>query len=125
MLATDTTASGYARTVRWIAIAEATSFLVLLLCMIPKYAGPHNGVGVSIMGWVHGLLFIGYVFIVLRAYSVLHWSRPRTLLFLIASVVPLAPYFVAHDVAGNGAAEGGADEDRVAPRDRARELDDA
>lgn len=82
--------------VRQIAIAEATSFLVLFVCMGFKYAGPHNGVAVLIMGWIHGILFLTYLAVIVSAYRSLNWSKKRTVLSLIASVVPFAPYFVAH-----------------------------
>jgi integral membrane protein len=82
--------------VRWIAIAEATSFLLLFGCMGFKYAGPHNGVPVLVMGWIHGVLFLAYLAVVFSAYTALNWSKRRTVLSLIASVVPFAPYFVAH-----------------------------
>ncbi len=84
------------KTVRRIAIAEATSFLLLFICMIFKYSGPRNGVAVSIMGWIHGILFVSYVAVVLSAFMSLGWSKTRTFWSLVASVVPFAPYFVAH-----------------------------
>jgi integral membrane protein len=83
-------------TVRRVAIAEATSFLVLLICMIFKYSGPRNGVPVMIMGWIHGLLFIAYLGVVASAYLSLGWSKKLTFWALVSSVVPFAPYFVAH-----------------------------
>jgi integral membrane protein len=83
-------------TVRKVAIAEASSFLLLLICMIFKYSGPRNGVPVMIMGWIHGLLFIGYLAVVASAYFSLGWSKKLTFWALVSSVVPFAPYFVAH-----------------------------
>jgi integral membrane protein len=84
------------RTVRRVAIAEASSFLILLVCMIFKYSGPRNGVPVMIMGWIHGILFLAYLAVVARAYLSLGWSKKLTFWALVASVVPFAPYFVAH-----------------------------
>jgi integral membrane protein len=82
--------------VRRIAIAEATSFLILFVAMGFKYAGPHNGIGVMIMGWIHGILFLVYLAVIIAAYASLGWSRKRTALALLASVIPFAPYFVRH-----------------------------
>jgi integral membrane protein len=84
------------RTVRRVAIAEASSFLILLVCMIFKYSGPRNGVPVMIMGWIHGILFLAYLAVVGSAYLSLGWSKKLTFWALVASVVPFAPYFVAH-----------------------------
>jgi integral membrane protein len=83
-------------TVRRVAIAEATSFLVLGVCMIFKYSGPRTGVPVMIMGWIHGILFLTYLAVVASAYLSLGWSRKLTFWALVASVIPFAPYFVAH-----------------------------
>lgn len=84
------------QTVRRVAIAEATSFLLLLTCMIFKYSGPRNGIPVMIMGWIHGILFIAYLAVVAGAFVQLGWSRKHTFWALVASVIPFAPYFVAH-----------------------------
>jgi integral membrane protein len=83
-------------TVRRVAIAEASSFLILLVCMIFKYSGPRNGIPVMIMGWIHGILFIGYLAVVASAFFSLGWSKTHTFWALVASVIPFAPYFVAH-----------------------------
>jgi integral membrane protein len=71
---------------------------VLLACMVPKYAGPHDGTPVMVMGWIHGGLFIAYVIIFSRASWALHWSWRATSLSLLASLLPVAPYFVAHRI---------------------------
>lgn len=84
------------RAVRYIAVAEATSFLILFIAMGFKYAGPHNAIGVMVMGWIHGLLFLAYLAVIVSAYASLGWSRKRTALSLVASVIPFAPYFVRH-----------------------------
>ena len=84
------------RAVRAIALAEGLSFIALLICMIFKYAGPKNPVGVSIMGWVHGLLFLAYIVIFLMARARHGWSWPRTGVYLLAAFIPFAPFFVRH-----------------------------
>jgi integral membrane protein len=84
------------RTVRLIANIEATSFLVLLGCMILKYAGPKIGGPVLVMGWIHGLLFLAFIWVIIRARLTLGWTKQRTWLAAGSSIIPLAPYFVAH-----------------------------
>ena len=82
--------------VRLIATLEATSFLILLACMVLKYSGPKIDWPVMIMGWIHGLLFLAFLWVIFRARSTLGWTRKRTWLAVGSSVVPIAPYFVAH-----------------------------
>ncbi|GAA3948105.1 DUF3817 domain-containing protein [Actinomadura viridis] len=86
------------RALRIVSIAEATSFLVLLLLAMPlKYIGGEE-VGVQVVGPVHGILFMGYVAFVVLARGVLRdqlgWNGRRTVLALIASVLPVAPLLV-------------------------------
>jgi integral membrane protein len=88
-------------TVRLIANLEATSFLILLVCMILKYAGPKIGGPVLVMGWIHGLLFLTFLWVIVRARLTLDWSMKRTWLAFGSSVIPLAPYFVAHTEPAN------------------------
>ena len=81
---------------RLIANTEATSFLVLLGCMILKYAGPKIGWPVLLMGWIHGVLFLAFLWVIVRARLTLGWTAQRTWLAAGSSIIPLAPYFVAH-----------------------------
>ena len=48
-----------ARTFAWIAILEAASFVLLMIAMVFKY-GFDNEAGVSVMGPIHGVLFLAY-----------------------------------------------------------------
>jgi integral membrane protein len=83
-------------TVRLIANVEATSFLILLACMILKYAGPRIAWPVMVMGWIHGVLFLAFLWVIIRAKLTLGWTTKRSWLAVGSSVIPLAPYFVAH-----------------------------
>jgi integral membrane protein len=79
---------------RWIAIAEATSWLILIVATIVKYAADAP-LGVQIMGPIHGVLFIIYVLVALVLWRKLNWS-PRTLtIVLVDSILPTGGFFVA------------------------------
>jgi integral membrane protein len=79
---------------RWIGIAEGISFLVLLLIAMPlKYVYDYP-LPVKYTGWAHGLLFILYVGLVFKAAFTLKWNLLRIGLFLIASFIPLATFFL-------------------------------
>ncbi|ADD44590.1 DUF3817 domain-containing protein [Stackebrandtia nassauensis] len=73
-----------------VAIAEAVSWVGLLIGMYFKHYGGGNEIGVKIFGPVHGVLFMGYVTFVLvlaRQYS---WSAKRVVAGLVCSIPPLA-----------------------------------
>ncbi|MEV5572638.1 DUF3817 domain-containing protein [Spirillospora sp. NPDC052269] len=82
------------KTLRIVSVAEALSFLVLLLVAMPLKYGADAPVAVQIMGPIHGVLFLAYVGLVLVGHRAAGWNIMRTLLALIASVLPIAPFFV-------------------------------
>jgi integral membrane protein len=81
------------RTLRLVSLAEATSFLLLLIATAVKY-GAESPQGVQILGPVHGTLFIAYCALVIVARGRTGWDGRRTLLALVAGVLPFAPFYV-------------------------------
>ncbi len=75
---------------RVVAIAEACSWVGLLIGMFVKWVLETSEVGVQIFGPIHGAVFVAYVLVTLVAARVLRWSAGTTLLALAASVPPLA-----------------------------------
>ena len=75
---------------RVVAVAEALSWLGLLIGMFVKYVPETTELGVKIFGPIHGGVFVAYVVIALLAARVLRWSAATTVLALLASVPPLA-----------------------------------
>ena len=75
---------------RVVAVAEALSWVGLLVGMYVKHVAGTSEAGVQVFGPVHGGIFLGYVAIAVVAARVLRWSVPTTLLALAASVPPLA-----------------------------------
>ncbi|WP_018655877.1 DUF3817 domain-containing protein [Actinomadura flavalba] len=82
------------RILRYVSIAEATSFLLLLLVAMPLKYWAEFPIAVSLTGAAHGGLFIAYVGLVVIARGELGWTWGRTLLALVAAVLPVAPYLV-------------------------------
>lgn len=74
---------------RIVAVAEACSWLGLLIGMFVKYVPETSEIGVKIFGPIHGGIFVAYLLIALLAARVLRWSAATTLLALAASVPPL------------------------------------
>lgn len=73
---------------RVIAVAEAVSWLGLLIGMFFKYVVVENEVGVKVFGPIHGTVFILYVVLALLAARALRWSAGTTVLALLASIPP-------------------------------------
>lgn len=78
---------------RAVSIAEATSFLLLLVATAVKH-GADQELGVKVLGPIHGTLFLAYCALVLTVGFTHRWRAGRTLLALGASVLPVAPFFV-------------------------------
>jgi integral membrane protein len=81
------------RSFRITALAEATSFLALLVATYVKY-GHDEPVGVEILGPVHGALFVAYVLLALNLASRAGWGVRTTVLVLIGAVLPFGGYVV-------------------------------
>jgi integral membrane protein len=79
------------RALRHVAIAEATSFLALLVATGLKYSD-HGETGVQVLGPVHGMLFLAYVGLVLVVRAETRWSTRTTLWLLLAAVLPFGGY---------------------------------
>jgi integral membrane protein len=72
------------------AIAEAISWLALLVGMAVKYGPPGNEIGVQIFGPVHGGLFVAYVALVLLVGRLRRWSWLTVGVALLCAVPPFA-----------------------------------
>jgi len=75
---------------RTIALAEACSWLGLLIGMYIKYVPETTEAGVKIFGPIHGTIFIAYLLVTLTARSTFGWSLRTTALALISSIPPFA-----------------------------------
>ena len=59
------------KTFRYVALAEATSFLILLVVAVTSL---HSEGGVNVMGPLHGTLFLAYVVIALAVARSAGWT---------------------------------------------------
>ncbi len=75
---------------RVIAIAEACSWLGLLIGMYLKYVPETTEAGVKIFGPIHGTIFLAYLAISLVARSTFGWSFKVFALALVSSIPPFA-----------------------------------
>jgi integral membrane protein len=75
---------------RLIAMAEAVTWVGLLIGMYFKYLGtPRTEIGVKVFGMAHGLVFIAFVVVGLLVGIAARWTLGTWLLALLASIVPL------------------------------------
>ena len=93
----DAAAPGRPNFIRWLrytALAEGVSFLVLLLVAMPlKYMADMPSM-VRYVGSAHGALFVALILALLLAKPKLPWKWVA--LVFVASLVPFAPFFVDH-----------------------------
>ncbi len=78
---------------RYVALAEATSWLVLVIVTVLKYGADGPDLA-PVIGPIHGILFLAYVFMALNLREDAGWDGRATMIVLIASVVPFGGYFV-------------------------------
>lgn len=81
------------RSFRYLAVAEAISFLILLVGSGLKRAEVTE-LGVQIMGPIHGLLFIGYVAFAISLRKPAGWSLLATFWILVGAMVPFGGFVV-------------------------------
>jgi len=81
------------KTFRIVAIAEATSFLALLVASVLKRTADAE-IGVTVLGPIHGALFLAYVFLALYLRTDEGWSGRTTALVLLGAVLPFGGYVV-------------------------------
>jgi integral membrane protein len=81
------------RSLRTIAIVEATSFLALLVAVYFKYANDSPN-GVHVMGPIHGVLFLAYLYIAINVSSEQKWSPRTQALLLAGGVLPFGGFVV-------------------------------
>jgi integral membrane protein len=78
---------------RIVGFFEGVSFLVLLLIAMPlKYMYDMPEIN-KVVGMIHGLLFILYIFGAIQAKIEYSWNLRKTLLAFAASVVPLGTFY--------------------------------
>ena len=77
---------------RWIGYAEGISFLALLIIAMPLKYYFSFPLAVKITGWIHGLLFMAYIWAAFRAACLNRWNYLQIAVALIASVIPFGTF---------------------------------
>jgi integral membrane protein len=84
------------RNLRYVALVEATSFLALLVATFFKEAQDSSAgsTAVSILGPIHGIIFLAYIFLAITLRPTQGWSIGTTLGILVGAVIPFGGYYV-------------------------------
>ncbi|NDE62325.1 MAG: DUF3817 domain-containing protein [Cyclobacteriaceae bacterium] len=91
----------WAKRFKWISLLEGLSFLILLGIAMPlKYVFDFP-LAVTYVGWVHGLLFIIYIYAVFPTARSLKWEFGRTFFALFASILPFGPFIFDRNLRKN------------------------
>ena len=79
---------------RLVSLAEGVSYLILLGIAMPLKYGANMPGAVKMVGSIHGALFVVFCVALLRAMLGARWPLSRAALVLVASLVPLAAFWM-------------------------------
>lgn len=91
----------WARRFKWISLIEGISFLLLLGVAMPLKYMFDLPKPVTYIGWIHGILFILYIYTVFPTSMKLKWNFSRTFFALVASVLPFGPFIFDRNLKKN------------------------
>lgn len=83
---------------RLLAFLEGLSFIVILFVTMPlkyQFDLPEPNL---VVGMIHGILFMSYLYAVLRLKFSENWDNKLTLKTLAASVIPFGTFYMDHRV---------------------------
>jgi integral membrane protein len=79
---------------RTIGLVEGVSFLLLLGIAMPLKYLAGMPMAVKVLGWAHGVLFIVFCALLLRATLGARWPLARSALVFGAALVPFGPFAI-------------------------------
>lgn len=77
-----------------ISTSEALSFLILLFIGMPLKYMADNPILVKVMGPIHGVLFVIYVFYAFIIAKKLNWTKKQLIISILCSILPFGPFYV-------------------------------
>jgi|TARA_B110000259_G_scaffold28863_2_gene30862 integral membrane protein len=79
---------------RLISFLEGVSYLLLLFIAVPIKYFQGNELYVKILGMPHGILFIGYILLLILIQKKMKWNLKTTLVISLASIIPFGTFYV-------------------------------
>ena len=86
------------KTFTTIAFLEGVSYVVLLGIAMPLKYIFDMPLAVKFVGWAHGVLFVAYGAFLLLCWIKYKWSFKRVVVYFIASLLPLLPFWVERNL---------------------------
>ncbi|WNB91225.1 DUF3817 domain-containing protein [Bacillus sp. NEB1478] len=80
------------KTLKTVGYLEGLSFLILLGIAMPMKYFMDMPLAVTVVGSLHGLLFVLYILSILYVWNVKKWPLMRTFLAMVSSVIPFGPF---------------------------------
>ena len=77
---------------RAVALLEGLSFVVLLFVAMPLKYLAGQPLGVKLVGWAHGVLFMLYLLALLEVWVARRWSLARVAGAFMASLLPFGTF---------------------------------
>lgn len=77
---------------RWLGFAEGVSFLLLLGIAMPLKYVFDIPMAVKVVGWAHGVLFLGYLFGAIQLGALVGWPLRRYVAAFAAALLPFGPF---------------------------------
>jgi len=77
---------------------EGYSYLVLLFIAMPMKYVLGFAIAVKIAGMAHGVLFILFLYLGVKAWISTKWSLGQTIIFFIASLIPFGTFFTKNKI---------------------------
>ena len=78
---------------RIINTVEGYSYLILLFIAMPMKYLMGIAIATKIVGTIHGILFIMFMFLLATAWRDAKWSMKESVIFFIASLIPFGTFF--------------------------------
>lgn len=82
------------RFLRIMGLVEGVSFLALVFVAMPLKYMAGQPVAVTVVGWIHGLLFMIFGIALARVFFGERWPVLRTALVLVAALLPFGPFLI-------------------------------
>lgn len=79
---------------RVVGMIEGVSFLLLLGVAMPLKYLAGQPMAVKVVGWIHGVLFVWFCYVLMRAKAENDWDLKKTAIPFIASLIPFGPFLI-------------------------------
>jgi integral membrane protein len=86
------------RRFRIVAITEGISFLVLLLIAMPLKYMFDIPEPVTILGWIHGVLFMVFIFFAILVFTYFEKEGMWLVKALLSSLIPFGPFILGREL---------------------------